>query len=43
MELDETWHVGGETIVGVLFLWFERNLKKDHEDMTQNPTSVKIA
>jgi len=22
-------------------LWFEKNLEKDHEDMTQNPTGVK--
>ena len=41
-ELDETWRVGGVTIVGVTFMWFERNLEKDHRDMTQNPTGAKI-
>ena len=40
--MDKTWHVGGVTIVGVPFLWFERNPEKDYGDMTQNPTSVKI-
>ena len=24
------------------FLWFGKNPEKDHEDMTQNPTDVKI-
>ena len=38
-ELDETWHVGAVTIIGVPFCG---NREKDHGDMTQNPTSVKI-
>ena len=41
-ESNETWHIDGVTIVGVPFLQFEMNREKDHEDMTQNPTGVKI-
>ena len=38
----ENRYVDGATIVRVPFLWFERNRDKDHGDMTQNPTCVKI-
>ena len=38
----ENCYVDGATIVGVPFWWFERNQDKDHGDMTQNPTCVKI-
>ena len=38
----ENCYVDGATIVGVPFLWFERNRDKDHGDMTQNPTCVKF-
>ena len=38
-ELVETRHVDRIIITGVPFLWFQ---EKDHGDMTQNPTGVKI-
>ena len=41
-ELGETWHVGGVIIVGVPFCGFKGIRKKDHGDMTQNPTGIKM-
>ena len=41
-ELDETWHVVGVTIVEVSFCGLKWIRRKDHGDMTLNPTGVKI-
>ena len=38
----ETWRVVGVNIVGVPFCSLKGIQKKDHGDMTQNPTGVKI-
>ena len=38
----ENRYVDGATIVGVPFCGLKRNRDKDHGDMTQNPTCVKV-
>ena len=35
-------HYLSHSFVAVPFLWVEKNLEKDHGDITQNPTGVKI-
>jgi len=41
-ELVETWHVDGVIIMGVPFCGLKGIGEKDHRDMTQKQTSVKI-
>ena len=41
-ELVETGYVDGVTIIGVPFYGLKGMGRRDHRDMTQNPTSVKV-
>jgi len=41
-ELVKSWHVDEVTIAGLPFCGLKGIGEKDHGDMTQNPTDVKI-